>query len=188
MKLTTIKLGSVEVAGIITHDGILPLPSINSQLKDPFPIDFLNLIESGQIEKLKYWFRFNEEKFISRLMDDIISFDLVEFAPLYRTPRKIWGIGLNYVDHANDLSEKVPTGEPASFMKPDTTIIGYKDIIKIPVQSEKTTGESELGIIIGKKCKNINKDDWLKVVAGFTPIIDMTAEDILRKNPKDSGS
>ena len=104
--------------------------------------------------------------------------------PLYRYPRKIWGIGLNYVEHADDLAEKLPLTEPASFMKPDTTIIGHNDKIKIPFQSEKTTGESELGLIIGKECKNIKQDEWLDYVAGFTPVIDMTAEDILRKNPR----
>ena len=63
-------------------------------------------------------------------------------------------------------------------------IIGHGDPILIPVLSEKTTGEAELGIVIKKKCKNIKKADWLDMVAGFTTIIDMTAEDILRKNPR----
>ncbi len=59
--------------------------------------------------------------------------DQAEFGPLYRYPRKIWGIGLNYVEHAEDLSEKAPSTEPASFMKPDTTIIGPGDTIEIPL-------------------------------------------------------
>ncbi len=108
----------------------------------------------------------------------------VNYAPLYSHPAKIWGIGLNYVEHATDLSEKAPTMYPASFMKPDTTIIGHQDTVNIPLQSEKTTGEAELGIIIGQKCKNVARKAWLSVVSGFTCIIDMTAEDILRKNPR----
>ncbi|MFC1812989.1 fumarylacetoacetate hydrolase family protein, partial [Thermodesulfobacteriota bacterium] len=32
------------------------------------------------------------------------------------------------------------------------------------------------------KCENVSRDDWLSVVAGFTTILDMTAEDILRQN------
>ena len=108
----------------------------------------------------------------------------LKFAPLYQHPRKIWGIGLNYADHAKDLSEKTPEQIPASFMKPDTTIIGFMDEVKIPKMSEKTTGEAELGIIIGKECYDIEEENWLDYVAGFTTIIDMTAEDILRKNPR----
>ena len=106
------------------------------------------------------------------------------YGPLYRHPSKIWGIGLNYEAHAKDLSEKPPTSAPASFMKPDTTIIGHGDEIKIPQLSQKTTAEAELGIIIGKRCKNVPKDKWLDVIGGFTTILDMTAEDILVQNPR----
>jgi 2-keto-4-pentenoate hydratase/2-oxohepta-3-ene-1,7-dioic acid hydratase in catechol pathway len=105
-------------------------------------------------------------------------------APLYRRPRKIWGIGLNYREHATDLSEKSPTAEPASFMKPDTAIIGHNDVIQIPVMSQKTTAEAELGLIFGKKCRHVPRSEWKSVVAGYTTIIDMTAEDILRRNPR----
>src|SRR5690606_6791315 len=91
-------------------------------------------------------------------------------APLYRHPRKIWGIGLNYVEHAQDLSEVAPNTEPASFMKPDTTIIGEKDTIIIPKQSNRTTAEAELGIIIGKECKDVSEEDAIHYVAGYTTI------------------
>ena len=44
--------------------------------------------------------------------------------PPDRHPRKIWGIGLNYQDHAEDLSAPTPD-EPASFIKADHTIIHW---------------------------------------------------------------
>ena len=91
---------------------------------------------------------------------------------------------MNYKFHAADLSETAPTAEPASFMKPDTAIIGHGDTIEIPVMSQKTTGEAELGIIFGKTCRNVPPNNWKSVVAGYTTIIDMTAEDILRRNPR----
>ena len=69
-------------------------------------------------------------------------------------------------------------------MKPETTLIGPGDAIRIPDLSQKTTAEGELGVIIGRKCRNVRAEDWRTVVAGFTPIIDMTAEDILRQNPR----
>jgi 2-keto-4-pentenoate hydratase/2-oxohepta-3-ene-1,7-dioic acid hydratase in catechol pathway len=122
--------------------------------------------------------KFQDESEIS------ISQNKVKFGPLYRQPHKIWGIGLNYKVHADDLLEKTPLSIPASFLKTDTTIIGPNDEILIPQQSNKTTGEAELGIIIKKRCKNIASENWLDVIAGFTTIIDITAEDILRKNPR----
>jgi 2-keto-4-pentenoate hydratase/2-oxohepta-3-ene-1,7-dioic acid hydratase in catechol pathway len=140
------------------------------------------LITTGKLEEMNNWFR-QEGKFkVGEL--DCIPEEEVRYAPLYRYPRKIWGIGLNYVDHAQDLAAVAPQEEPASFMKPDTTIIGPGETIQIPRQSEKTTAESELGVIIGKKCKDVEREEWLSVVAGYTTVIDMTAEDILRKNPR----
>ena len=106
-----------------------------------------------------------------------------KFAAPYYAPPKIWGIGLNYKEHAADLGAKLPD-EPASFMKPRTTIIGPGETIKLPSQSKRVTAEAELGIIIGKRCKNIAEDKAESVVFGYVPIIDMTAEDILQRNPR----
>ncbi|MDT7724938.1 MAG: hypothetical protein QOI21_1514 [Actinomycetota bacterium] len=107
----------------------------------------------------------------------------VTFVAPYRSPRKLWGIGLNYVAHAGDLSESVPT-EPASFMKGDHTIIGPGEPIVLPVQSERVTAEAEIGLVIGKYCRNVSEADALDYVWGVVPLLDQTAEDILQRNPR----
>ncbi len=107
----------------------------------------------------------------------------VVFTAPYRSPRKIWGIGLNYRAHAGDLSENVPT-EPASFMKGDHTIIGQDGQIVLPEQSERVTAEAELGIVIGRYCRDVSEEDALDYVWGVVPILDQTAEDILQRNPR----
>jgi len=105
------------------------------------------------------------------------------YAPPYRSPRKVWGIGLNYVAHAGDLSAPLPE-EPASFIKADHTIVGPGDTIELPVQSERVTAEAELGLIIGRLCRNVTEADALNYVWGVCPILDQTAEDILQRNPR----
>ncbi len=107
----------------------------------------------------------------------------VEFTAPYRHPRKLWGIGLNYLEHAGDLSENVPT-EPASFMKGDHTIIGPGDPIPVPSQSARTTAEAELGLVIGRECYQVEEDEALDYVFGVVPVLDQTAEDILERNPR----
>lgn len=107
----------------------------------------------------------------------------VDFVAPYRRPRKIWGIGLNYVEHAGDLAETVPT-EPASFLKGDHTIIGPGDPIPVPSQSNRTTAEAELGLVIGRECYQVEEDVALDYVAGVCPVLDQTAEDILERNPR----
>jgi len=108
----------------------------------------------------------------------------VAFTAPYRSPRKIWGIGLNYVEHASDLGQKAPDDEPASFIKGDHTIIGPGDPITIPWQSQRTTAEAELGIVIGRECRNVSEGEALNYAWGVVPVLDQTAEDILARNPR----
>jgi 2-keto-4-pentenoate hydratase/2-oxohepta-3-ene-1,7-dioic acid hydratase in catechol pathway len=105
------------------------------------------------------------------------------FGAPYRKPRMLWGIGLNYVEHAGDLSEGVPD-EPASFIKADHTIIGPGEDIPIPVQSNRTTAEAELGVVIGRYCRNVEPNEALDHLVGVVPVLDQTAEDILERNPR----
>lgn len=184
MRLATVNLASLEIAAVATADGLLPLEIVNRRLRLDFPTTIMGLLSSGRLEALRQWYCNGGEEKLKILEEYTIPFKKAIFAPLYRHPRKIWGIGLNYKNHAADLNEAAPTAEPASFMKPDTTIIGHGDLIKIPAMSHKTTGEAELGIIFGKSCHDVSLSDWKTVVAGYTTIIDMTAEDILRRNPR----
>lgn len=67
----------------------------------------------------------------------------LEAAPAARDPRehcrfttpmafgKRWGIGLNYVDHADDLDATHPD-QPASFMQPATAVTGPGGPIRLP--------------------------------------------------------
>jgi 2-keto-4-pentenoate hydratase/2-oxohepta-3-ene-1,7-dioic acid hydratase in catechol pathway len=105
------------------------------------------------------------------------------FTAPYLRPHKLWGIGLNYVDHAADLSATVPE-EPASFIKGDHTIIGPGEEIPLPAQSERVTAEAELGLVIGRYCRNVSEEEALAHVAGVTTVLDQTAEDILQRNPR----
>jgi 2-keto-4-pentenoate hydratase/2-oxohepta-3-ene-1,7-dioic acid hydratase in catechol pathway len=105
-------------------------------------------------------------------------------SPLDR-PRKLWGIGLNYAEHASDLNERRPD-EPASFMKPTTAAVGPGGPIRLPSTdlTDHVTAEAEIGVVIGRRCSNVPLSDVDQVIAGYVPIIDMTAEDILERNPR----
>lgn len=182
MRLTAIKHKGKEQAAVVMENGIFPIQDLNEAYLKQWPTDVMTLLESGQLEKLDLWLDALGEPGKAKI--NISPLKDINYAPLYRHPRKIWGIGLNYAEHASDLSEAAPDTEPASFMKPDTAIIGPGDTIQIPYQSERTTAEAELGIIIGKTCRDVSEEEAENVIAGYTTIIDMTAEDILQKNPR----
>lgn len=185
MKLVNMIDNEQELAGIVLGDKVLSISFINKFIgKEMWSSTVFELIQNNELDSLHSWLLKYETAYLFEHVEGVKEFSEIKTGPLYRTPRKIWGIGLNYVDHALDLSEKAPSTEPASFMKPDTSIIGPDDMIEIPYQSERTTAEAELGIIIGKECKNVSEKDAPNVIAGFTTIIDMTAEDILQKNPR----
>lgn len=98
-------------------------------------------------------------------------------------PGKLWGIGLNYADHAADLSEVRPDA-PASFMKPQTALTAPGGPIRLPAWSDRVTAEAELGVVIGRACSGVGRDEFGNVVAGVVPVIDMTCEDVLAENPR----
>jgi 2-keto-4-pentenoate hydratase/2-oxohepta-3-ene-1,7-dioic acid hydratase in catechol pathway len=100
-----------------------------------------------------------------------------------RRPPKIWGVGLNYRAHAQDLGVPVPD-EPASFMKPATALIGPGDPILLPSQSRRVTAEAELALVLGRRAAEVAEADVPSVLFGYVPVLDMTAEDILQRNPR----
>jgi 2-keto-4-pentenoate hydratase/2-oxohepta-3-ene-1,7-dioic acid hydratase in catechol pathway len=174
LRLVTIRHGDTEEAAVVLPDGVAPVREVYGISGEG--ADLLSLLESGRFYELK-------EAYDRRVIRGGAS-SRFSFAPLSRRPRKIWGIGLNYVEHAGDLSESAPADEPASFMRPDTTIIGPGDEVVLPAQSGRVTAEAELAVIIGREAKDVSEADAPSVVAGFTTVLDMTAEDILRKNPR----
>jgi 2-keto-4-pentenoate hydratase/2-oxohepta-3-ene-1,7-dioic acid hydratase in catechol pathway len=178
MRLATIRAtgqpGGVEEAAVVTGRGVVPIRFINAQRGKAWPTDLFQLIDQGLNEVLE-----QDAERTPRVLDP----SQVSFAPLYRHPRKIWGIGLNYREHAQDLGASFPT-EPASFMKADHTIIGPGDYIQLPSQPERVTAEAELGVVIGKTCRDVSVEEAMSYVAGVCLILDMTAEDMVVKNPR----
>lgn len=184
MRLATISINGQEEAVIVSDSKAAAISEVNKVYNQNWETSIFELIRTGQLDDLTEWYNETGKKAIADGDVKTLDKESLNYGPLYRHPRKIWGIGLNYVDHASDLGEKAPNTEPASFMKPDTTIIGPGDTIQIPHQSDRTTAESELGVIIGKTCHGVAEKDAQQYVAGYTTIIDMTAEDILEKNPR----
>lgn len=88
-------------------------------------------------------------------------------------PQKFIAIGLNYSDHAAESGATVPP-EPIVFTKQVSCLSGPNDTVKIPPRSEKSDWEVELGVIIGRKAKNITEVVALKHVAGYCTINDVS--------------
>ncbi len=94
-------------------------------------------------------------------------------------PSKIICVGLNYRAHvdASQSAAKAPL-QPMIFLKPPSSIIGPEDKIEYPPQSLRVDFEAELGIVIGKRAKNVPEKKALEYILGYTCVNDVTARDL----------
>jgi 2-keto-4-pentenoate hydratase/2-oxohepta-3-ene-1,7-dioic acid hydratase in catechol pathway len=91
-------------------------------------------------------------------------------------PAKIICIGLNYRDHAAESGAAIPA-EPILFSKYATALTGHDSPIVLPPVSREVDYEAELVIVVGKKGKNIQPEQAMEYVAGYTIGHDVSARD-----------
>lgn len=182
MKLTSIRTAGREEAAVRTAYGLVPVRLLNEAAGTHWGDTVQHLLDSEQLTRLNGWLQDKGAAVLSTL--EAIPLERAEYAPLYRRPRKIWGIGANYRDKAADMSVVPPEDEPICFMKPDTSLIGPGDAIILPPEEGRYTAEAELGIVIGRTCKGVPEERALDVVAGFAATLDMTAQHIHARNPR----
>lgn len=93
-------------------------------------------------------------------------------------PSKIVAVGLNYRAHAEETGMKIPD-EPLLFLKPPSSAIAHGEaVVYPPSMTRRVDYEAELGIVLGKTCRNIlpeNADDY---ILGYTCFNDITARDL----------
>src|SRR6476646_7340090 len=87
------------------------------------------------------------------------------------SPTKIVCIGRNYVDHAKELGNEVPS-EPLIFLKPPSSLIADGDPIIYPAISQNVHFEGELGVVIGTRARNVSPADAGKHIFGYTCVND----------------
>lgn len=97
--------------------------------------------------------------------------------------RKIICVGRNYRDHAIELGNEVPE-KPLLFMKPPTAYVTEGNPIKIPRGCQELHHEVELGVVVGRRARDLNPDTALDVVGGYALALDMTARDVQRESQR----
>ncbi len=92
--------------------------------------------------------------------------------------RCIYAIGLNYRAHAEETGMEIPK-YPMVFMKAPTAVQNPGDPVVLPrfLRSDKVDYEAELGVVIGRPCKNVKPEDALSYVLGYVCANDVSARD-----------
>ncbi len=91
-------------------------------------------------------------------------------------PGKIICVGMNYKSHILEQDGRFPE-KPVLFAKSNSSIIKNGENIIYPPQTTQLDYEVELAVIIGKKMKNIPKDQVQEYIYGYTVMNDITARD-----------
>jgi 2-keto-4-pentenoate hydratase/2-oxohepta-3-ene-1,7-dioic acid hydratase in catechol pathway len=91
-------------------------------------------------------------------------------------PSKVVAIGKNYAEHAREMGGDPPSS-PLIFLKPSTSVIGHRDVIRLPASSHQVDHEAELAVVIGRPAKDVPRAGALHHVLGYTCANDVTARD-----------
>lgn len=105
-----------------------------------------------------------------------IALEEVELLAPVPRPGKYFGVSLNYADHVEETGLEKPE-YPTFFNKQPTCVIGTGQAIHRPRVSEKLDYEGELGIVIGKRCRHVTKEQAKEVIAGYTICNDVSVRD-----------
>lgn len=172
MRLMTFRYAGQDHAGVLTPDGVAPILEINAKHDLRLPNSLLDIIREDIRE-------------IPTSKVSPISLAEIEPRLPYPVPPKIWCIGLNYKSHAEDIAAVQPE-EPGSFMKPASCMFqpGGQILLPPPEVSNDVDAEGELAVVIGRSCRFVPVDKAREVIYGFTTTLDLTALDVLRKNPR----
>lgn len=88
-------------------------------------------------------------------------------------PSKIVCLGLNYRKHAEETGLPIPS-LPLIFLKPPSAVIGPDDNIVLPRDYKRVDYEGELGIVIGRRAKDVAKSEAKDYVLGYTCFNDVS--------------
>jgi 2-keto-4-pentenoate hydratase/2-oxohepta-3-ene-1,7-dioic acid hydratase in catechol pathway len=141
--------------GVLQGDTILPLPATGHD-------DVLAFIQSGSTAPT--------------LGAPIPLASVTVLAPLLHPPR-IFGIGLNYIEHAAESKMKVQS-VPTVFMKLSSSITGPDTEVLLPPDATQPDYEAELAVVIGKAGHRISAASAFDHVFGYTICNDISARGV----------
>jgi len=164
MRLISFTESSNTRIGLLQGDHIIDL----SQVAPSLPSDMLSFLEAGDgamLQAAKY----------TSASTHYSALDVVIEAPLARPP-KILAIGLNYRAHAEESNMDIPK-HPMVFTKQATSANGPYAPIHSPPETQMLDYEGELGVVIGKRCRRVSKQDANRVIAGFCVLNDVSVRE-----------
>ncbi|MFC5405953.1 fumarylacetoacetate hydrolase family protein [Cohnella soli] len=185
MKLVTIDNNGKWTLGVRTDRGILDISKaaeVYGAGEASLPLDVMAVIQGGasSLDSL--------QSFLTSLPTDLEPSILrneeeVIYGPCVTNPQKLICVGLNYRRHAEETNSPIPE-YPILFNKFNNALSGHQASISIPNATNKLDYEAELAIVIGRRAKNVAKEEALNYVFGYTTVNDLSARDLQLRTPQ----
>jgi acylpyruvate hydrolase len=105
-----------------------------------------------------------------------VAFADVDLAPVVPRPAKIICLGMNYRSHIEEMGREAPS-HPTLFGKYARSLIGARDDIVLPPESEQVDWEVELAFVIGRTVRRASGQEARAAIAGFTVLNDVSMRD-----------
>jgi 2-keto-4-pentenoate hydratase/2-oxohepta-3-ene-1,7-dioic acid hydratase in catechol pathway len=174
MKLITFKKSANEenyrIGALVSGSEIVDLTSLVSNV-NLTATELLGCfdVESGFLEKAR-------NAIAGEKISEVVNRQTIEICAPVPRPGKIICIGLNYRDHAEESGMAIPSS-PIIFSKFVTSVAAANQAIRQPTGSSQVDYEAELAFVIGRRAKNVKKQDAMNYVLGYTNFNDVSARD-----------
>lgn len=156
MRLSTIRTSTGTTAVRVTPDGLVDL----------------GVEDLSALLALPHW-REHAGRSGDVIAPDLDSADLAVLLP---RPGKVVCTGLNYLDHADEMGMALPE-HPTLFAKFAEALIGGRDDIVMPPETERLDWEAELAIVVGATVRRADESEAESAIAGFTVLNDVSVRD-----------
>jgi len=117
----------------------------------------------------------------AELPGEAVAASEVYLCPVVPHPDKIICVGLNYLAHVGETGRDLPT-YPVLFTKFASSLIGPRDDIVIPAESEQVDYEAELAVVVGRAGRRIPRERAADHVLGYTVANDVTMREYQYKS------
>ncbi|MEJ9230430.1 fumarylacetoacetate hydrolase family protein [Peribacillus butanolivorans] len=176
MKLATFIKGENQKLAVQIENNLIDIEETAKKNEwNNIVTDVMQVIEFNQSELKDFEIKVNEA--VTNGSAVAIEEEGLIYGPSVTKPHKIICVGLNYRRHADETNAPYPE-VPILFNKFDNTLTGHQSEIVIPNVTNELDYEVELGIVIGKKIKNVTQEAALSHVFGYCTVNDLSARDL----------
>ncbi len=166
MKLTSFLTENRHAYGMVTDSGVIDLSRLSET-----PDNLCSALTDPGAEQLAV---------LGAGLTPDFALDEISYAPPITNPQKIICIGVNYVNRNEEYDDTALPPYPSVFLRTPGSLVGHRQSIVRPPESEQFDYEGEIAIVIGKPGRRITQENAEAHIAGLTILQEGSVRDWMR--------